>query len=100
MKTKLGYDDSLDAFGIHGIGGIVGAILTGFFATSAVSGSEILPMWSQVWVQIESVIATIAYSAIVTFVLIKFVDVTMGIRVSPEEERMGLDISLHGERVE
>lgn len=100
LKTKLGYDDSLDAFGIHGIGGIVGAILTGFFATSAVSGSEILPMWSQVWVQFESVIATIVYSGIVTYVLIKLVDLTMGIRVTTEEERMGLDISLHGERVE
>lgn len=100
LKTRLGYDDSLDAFGIHGIGGIVGAILTGFFATSSVSGSEILPIWSQVWVQIESVIVTIVYSGIVTFVLIKLIDITMGIRVSTEEERMGLDISLHGERVE
>ncbi len=100
LKYKLGYDDSLDAFGVHGIGGVVGAILTGFFASSAVTGEEMLPMMQQVVVQIESVVATFVYAGIVTYILLKIVDALIGLRVSTEEERTGLDLSLHGERVE
>lgn len=100
LKHWLGYDDSLDAFGVHGVGGIVGAILTGVFASEAITGSAMKPVLEQVWVQTESVIATLIYASIVTYVLLKLVDVMIGIRVSAEEERMGLDLSLHGERVE
>lgn len=100
LKHWLGYDDSLDAFGVHGVGGIVGAILTGVFASEAITGSAMKSVLEQVWVQTESVIATLIYASIVTYVLLKLVDVMIGIRVSAEEERMGLDLSLHGERVE
>ena len=100
LKFKLGYDDSLDAFGVHGVGGIVGAILTGVFATESITGEAMRPMLEQVWIQAESVIATMVYAAIVTYVLLKIVDKLIGIRVSLEEERIGLDLSLHGERVE
>lgn len=100
LKYKLGYDDSLDAFGVHGVGGIVGAILTGVFASELVTGEAMKPIASQVWIQIESVIATFAYAAVVTYVLLKLVDSFIGLRVSTEEERVGLDLSLHGERVE
>lgn len=100
LKHWLGYDDSLDAFGVHGVGGIAGAILTGVFASEAITGSAMKPVLEQVWIQTESVIATLIYASIVTYVLLKLVDVMIGIRVSAEEERMGLDLSLHGERVE
>jgi Amt family ammonium transporter len=100
LKYKLGYDDSLDAFGVHGIGGIVGALLTGVFVSPAITGEAVKPMIEQLLVQGESVVATIIYSALVTFILIKIVDKLIGIRVSKDEEREGLDLSLHGERVE
>ena len=86
--------------GVHGVGGIAGAILTGVFASEAITGSAMKPVLEQVWIQTESVIATLIYASIVTYVLLKLVDVMIGIRVSAEEERMGLDLSLHGERVE
>ena len=85
---------------MHGVGGIVGAILTGVFATESITGEAMRPMLEQVWIQAESVIATMVYAAIVTYVLLKIVDKLIGIRVSLEEERIGLDLSLHGERVE
>jgi Amt family ammonium transporter len=100
LKYKLGYDDSLDAFGVHGIGGIVGALLTGVFVSPAITGEAVKPMIEQLLVQGESVVATVIYSALVTFILIKIVDKLIGIRVSKDEEREGLDLSLHGERVE
>ena len=103
LKRLLKADDSLDAFGLHGVGGIVGAILTGVFASSAIMGktdAEMVPMMSQLWVQIEGVLATIIYSGVATFILLKIVDVVIGLRVSEEEEREGLDVSQHGERVE
>ncbi len=100
LKYKLNYDDSLDAFGVHGIGGIVGAILTGVFATAAVTGEEMNSMPEQIWIQLISVVATLIYAAIVTFILLKLVDILIGLRVTSEEERTGLDLSLHGERVE
>lgn len=98
LKKMLGYDDSLDAFGVHGIGGIVGAILTGWFAVEAIGGTA--GSMGQVITQIESVVITIAYSAIGTFIILKVIDIIMGLRVTEEQEREGLDVALHGERVE
>jgi Amt family ammonium transporter len=102
LKRLLKADDSLDAFGLHGIGGIVGALLTAFFASEAITGGVpvVLPLAKQLWVQLEGVLATIVYSGVVTFILLKIVDVVVGLRVSEEEEREGLDVSQHGERVE
>jgi Amt family ammonium transporter len=100
LKNKLGYDDSLDAFGVHGFGGTIGALLTGVFATAAVDGSshgllEGNPM--QLWHQTVSILATIGLALVVTFILLKVLDATMGLRVSQEDEVQGLDVSQHGE---
>ena len=95
LKKMMGYDDSLDAFGVHCIGGITGAILTGFFNVKDISGAD-----ASVMTQLYAVIATLAYSGIVSFILLKVIDMVVGLRVSEEEEREGLDVSLHGERVE
>ncbi|NPT40599.1 ammonium transporter [Paraburkholderia sp. 1N] len=95
LKHKLGYDDSLDAFGVHCIGGIVGALLTGVFAVKDIGGSD-----GSVILQAKGVLTTLIYSGVVSFVLLKVIDVVMGIRVSEEDERVGLDVSLHGEAVE
>lgn len=101
LKRALKADDSLDAFGLHGVGGIVGAILTAFFASEFIMGdSAPTDLMHQLWVQVEGVLATIAYSAVLTFVILKVIDVIIGIRVSSDDERMGLDLSQHGERVE
>ena len=101
LKRALKADDSLDAFGLHAVGGIVGAILTGVFASSFIMGSKApTDLAHQVWVQVEGVLATIAYSAVLTFIILKVIDLTIGIRVAAEDERMGLDLSQHGERVE
>ena len=100
LKYKLGYDDSLDAFGVHGVGGILGAILTGFFASAAVTGTEMLPMWTQVGIQALSVVATLVYGGVMSWVILFIVDKLIGIRVTPEDEMIGLDLSQHGERVE
>ncbi|MEI6158937.1 MAG: ammonium transporter [Roseococcus sp.] len=110
LKKMLGYDDSLDAFGVHGVGGIVGALLTGVFAygmlyktddaEAAIAYSGILygnP--DMLWIQAKSVLATMAYSAVATFILLKIVDAMVGLRVSEEEEREGLDVTQHGERL-
>ncbi|MCQ4312475.1 ammonium transporter [Stutzerimonas sp. VN223-3] len=99
LKRKLGYDDSLDAFGVHGIGGIVGALLTGVFAAPALGGfGEVENIALQLWIQLKGVLFTVVYTAIVTFVILKVIDVVMGLRVSEEEETIGLDLSLHNER--
>ena len=102
LKRKLGYDDSLDAFGVHGIGGIVGAILTGVFAADTLGGTgfEVAKksIMEQVGVQAYGVIATILYTAIATFIILKVIDVVMGLRVSEEQEVEGLDITLHDEK--
>ncbi|MFO1060278.1 MAG: ammonium transporter [Dongiaceae bacterium] len=104
VKNALGYDDSLDAFGVHGIGGIVGAILTGVFATRVVTGAE-APLGlvdgnaGQILTQIVGVAITIVYCAVVTLVILKLVDVVIGLRVSEEVERDGLDVGLHGEAI-
>ncbi len=101
LKIKLGYDDSLDVFGIHGVGGIVGALLTGVFAVEAIGGTPGLIEGNagQVLTQLWGIAATIAYDAVATFVILKVVDLVIGLRVSPEEERDGLDFNLHGETV-
>jgi Amt family ammonium transporter len=101
LKNMLGYDDSLDAFGVHGIGGIVGALLTGVFARKAIGGTPglIEGNAAQVWIQFEGIIATIVYCAVATFIILKVIDVIMGLRVSEEVEVEGLDINLHGEVV-
>jgi Amt family ammonium transporter len=101
LKRRFGYDDSLDVFGVHAVGGIVGAILTGAFAFPALGG-----VWDpgdatiggQVWVQVKSVAFTVLYSGTITWVLLKLVDAVMGLRVTDEEETIGLDLALHDER--
>lgn len=101
LKRALKADDSLDAFGLHGVGGIVGAILTAFFASEFIMGDKAPSnLMHQLWVQVEGVLATIAYSAVMTFIILKVIDLVIGIRVEADDERMGLDLSQHGERVE
>jgi Amt family ammonium transporter len=98
LKKAMGYDDSLDAFGVHGIGGIVGAILTGVFASTTMGGQlEIESIATQVITQAKSVGVTIVWSGVISFVILKLIDLTVGLRVSNEEESQGLDLSLHGE---
>jgi Amt family ammonium transporter len=100
LKKMLGYDDSLDVFGIHGLGGIIGAIGTGIFVSPALGGVGVddYAMMGQVITQAKGVLITIVWSGVVSFVLFKLIDMTMGLRVSEEEERQGLDTSSHGER--
>lgn len=100
LKRLLKADDSLDAFGLHGIGGIVGALLTAVFVTKAVTGTDPKPVIDQLLIQGEGIIATLVYSGVVTFILLRLVDILVGIRVSEEAEREGLDLSQHGERVD
>ena len=100
LKHWAGWDDSLDAFGVHGVGGIVGAILTGVFPTSAVTGTDMNPVMTQVGIQAASVLATIVYAGAVSWILLKIVDKVIGLRVTADDERMGLDFSLHGKRIE
>jgi Amt family ammonium transporter len=95
LKRILGYDDSLDAFGVHGIGGTVGAILTGVFAVKAIGGAE-----GNVLTQLIGVGATIGYGLVATYIILKIVDMVVGLRVTEEQEREGLDVALHGEHVE
>ncbi len=103
LKAKFGYDDSLDAFGIHGIGGTLGAILTGVFATRAcwdIAEGETLGLIEGGRVitgQIVAVVVTWVFAIVVTFIILKVLDATMGLRVSPEDEVVGLDLSQHGE---
>ena len=101
LKHKLGYDDSLDVFGVHGIGGIIGAILTGVFAVESIGGTPGLLEGNpgQVWTQIVGVLITVVYCGVVSFILLKVIDVIIGLRVSPEVEEGGLDLNLHGETV-
>ena len=102
MKRALGYDDSLDAFGIHGIGGILGAILTGVFAVEAIGGTKgmLEGNTAQVMTQVWGVGATIVWSAVATFVILMLIKFTIGLRVDEQTEIEGLDINLHGEVVE
>jgi len=99
LKRAAGYDDSLDTFGVHAVGGIIGALLTGIFAASKFGGVKVdLVIASQLKSQFIGVIVTVIYCAIASFIILKIVDVVMGLRVSEEEETQGLDISLHDER--
>ncbi|RYY78471.1 MAG: ammonium transporter [Moraxellaceae bacterium] len=103
LKRMLKADDALDAFGLHAVGGIVGALLTAVCVNSevmAAAGLDIAPLGKQLWIQAEGVLATVIYSGVVTFILLKIVDVIIGLRVTEEQEREGLDITQHGERVE
>src|SRR5438552_2827620 len=95
VKKMFGYDDSLDAFGVHCIGGIVGAILTGVFNVKDISGSD-----ASMMTQLGAVLTTLVVSGVGSFIILKVIDMVIGLRVSEEEEREGLDVSLHGERVE
>ena len=108
LKKILGSDDSLDVFGVHGVGGITGALLTGVFADPALGGSGIwdyvanavapdYSIASQLWIQAQGVITTVIWSGVVSFVAFKLIDIVIGLRVKEEEEREGLDISSHGE---
>jgi Amt family ammonium transporter len=103
LKHAMGYDDSLDAFGVHGIGGFVGAILTGVFAIEAIGGDGkkglIDGNAGQVLTQLWGALVCIAWCAVATFIILKIVDVVVGLRVTAEEEVEGLDINLHGETV-
>ncbi len=100
VKLKLKYDDSLDVFGIHGVAGIVGAVLTGVFSAAAFGGvkGDDYAMLPQLWVQIEGVLITIVWSGVVSYVAFKLVDMTMGLRVDTDTERQGLDLTSHGEQ--
>jgi ammonium transporter, Amt family len=95
LKKALGYDDSLDAFGVHGVGGFIGALLTGVFASKELSGSD-----GSVLIQLLGAVVTLVYGFVTSFIILKAIDMTIGLRVTEEQEREGLDISLHGERVE
>ncbi|MFO1218847.1 MAG: ammonium transporter [Burkholderiaceae bacterium] len=108
LKRLLGADDSLDVFGVHGVGGIVGALLTGVFNTQALGGPGLVTDWvsasvgsngvaAQVWIQLKAVLLTIVWSGVVAAVSYKIVDLVVGLRVSEEDEREGLDIRSHGE---
>jgi ammonium transporter, Amt family len=101
LKTRLGYDDALDAFGVHGVGGALGALLTGVFAAKAFNpaGADglLLGGTGVMWTQIIGVGAAAAYSALLSFVILKVLDVTIGLRVAKDDEREGLDTVLHGE---
>lgn len=100
MKRKLGYDDSLDAFGVHGFGGIAGALLTGIFFNNTVFGGE-AQISSQIFIQLKDVIITLSYSMAISFVLLKMIgQLCGGLRVEHDVEREGLDLNIHGERVE
>ncbi len=101
IKRALGYDDSLDVFGVHGVGGIIGAVLTGVFVDASLGGAglaEGISMGAQVGKQIVGVVATIVYCGIVSLILLKIVDAMIGLRVTSDQETEGLDIALHDER--
>jgi Amt family ammonium transporter len=100
VKHAFGYDDSLDVFGIHGIGGILGSIGTGILVSPALGGVGVdgYTMGGQVWVQFLAVLTTVVWCGVVSFVLYRIVDMLIGLRVAPETEREGLDLAEHGER--
>ena len=102
LKRLLGADDAFDVFGVHGVGGIVGALLTGVFAAPALGGTggatpDTFAMGTQVWIQTQSVLLTLVWSAVVSLIAYKAADVLVGLRVSPDDERQGLDTTAHGE---
>lgn len=101
LKAKLGYDDSLDVVGIHGFGGTWGALATGLFASTMVNpdGADGLFFGNpaQLWIQFVSVAATMAFAFLMTLIILKVVDLMVGLRMTEEEEKIGMDISLHNE---
>src|SRR6185369_15113796 len=108
LKKILGADDSLDVFGVHGVGGIVGALLTGVFNTQVLGGPGMVTDWvtgavgsngigAQLWIQLKAVLLTIVWSGVVSLIAYKITDLVIGLRVSEEQEREGLDIAEHGE---
>ena len=108
LKKLLGADDSLDVFGVHGVGGIVGALLTGVFNSQSLGGPgqvsdwvtatvSSVPIFDQVWIQMKAIAVTIVWSGVVSLIAYKIVDMTIGLRVNEEDEREGLDITSHGE---
>jgi Amt family ammonium transporter len=108
LKAMLGADDSLDVFGVHGVGGILGSLLTGVFASPSLGGTgvydyvanKVTPDYSigaQVWIQAQGVLTTVVWSGVVAFIAYKLVDLVIGLRVTEESEREGLDITSHGE---
>jgi Amt family ammonium transporter len=111
LKKLLGADDSLDVFGVHGVGGIVGALLTGVFNSPSLGGPGFVADWvtatgvtaadysiaAQVWTQLKAVLLTVVWSGVVSVIAFKIVDLVIGLRVSEEAEREGLDITSHGE---
>ncbi|MEI6986842.1 MAG: ammonium transporter [Rhodospirillaceae bacterium] len=109
MKTALGYDDALDAFGVHGIGGFIGALLTGVFAKAAIGGTAVngvLPPLGlleghteQLLIQLKGIGCTIGWAAVMTYIILKAIDLVIGLRVDKDIEREGLDLNLHGETV-
>jgi Amt family ammonium transporter len=107
-EAPAGGDDSLDVFGVHGVGGILGALLTGVFNTQSLGGPGLVTDWvtasvgsngvgAQVWIQLKAVLLTVVWSGVVSVVAYKIVDLTVGLRVPEDEEREGLDITSHGE---
>jgi Amt family ammonium transporter len=112
LKKLLGADDTLDVFGVHGVGGIVGALLTGVFNSPNLGGPSAMSDWTsltmitpdaytiggQVWIQAKAVMVTIVWSGVVSVIAYKIVDLTIGLRVPEEDEREGLDTTSHGER--
>lgn len=102
VKPKFGYDDALDAFGVHGMGGMVGSVLTGVFATRAVTGDDgvqgaLYGDWHQLWVQTATTLISVVFSAVMTFVIFRITDAVCGIRVMRRVEEEGLDVYEHGE---
>jgi Amt family ammonium transporter len=102
IKHMLGYDDSLDAFGVHGIGGTLGALLTGVFATLDVNPAGAQGVFyggsmNLIWAQLAAVVVTVVLSAALTFVMLKAIESVMGLRVDAETEQKGLDVTVHGE---
>jgi Amt family ammonium transporter len=109
LKLKIGYDDSLDVFGVHGIGGFTGTLLTGVFATAALPATAVLPKGvsgllegngAQVLIQLEGIVVTLVWSAVATFIILKVIGAITALRVSELDERQGLDVSLHGEALQ
>jgi Amt family ammonium transporter len=99
LKRRLGYDDSLDVFGVHAVAGIVGALLTGPFAAHALGGfGDVVHPLGQLWIQAKGVAFTVVWSAGLTWGILKLIDVTLGLRVNDEQEQIGLDLALHDER--
>jgi ammonium transporter, Amt family len=111
LKKMLGADDALDVFGVHGVGGILGALLTGVFASPSLGGlgicnyitnkcgdpADFPGIGAQLWIQFQGVLVAIVLSAVVTFIALKIVDMIVGLRVTEEDEREGLDTASHGE---